>query len=164
MYQSIDVGHALELMLYDDSTASQTFELYGPKEYSMEEIAEMVDKEIFTKRRHINVPQRILEPAARLINRLLWWPVLSAEQVQMEHIDQVIDEKARTFKDLGIEPGEISKFTYQYVVCFYPFPKAPAPVTLIRSAARIPQWYVLRSTASERERKERREEIPARPG
>lgn len=136
--QSIDVGHALELMLYDDSTASQTFELYGPKEYSMEEIAEMVDKEIFTKRRHVNVPRQILEPATRLLNRLLWWPVLSAEQVQMEHIDQVIDYKAKTFKDLGIEPGDISKFTYQYVVCFYPLPMAHAPGKLILPAARIP--------------------------
>lgn len=114
--QSIDVGHALELMLYDDTTASQTYELYGPKQYSTAEIAEMVDKEIFTKRRHINVPRQILEPAARILNKLLWWPMLSAEQIQMEHIDQVIDEKAKTFKDLGIEPGEISKFTYQYVV------------------------------------------------
>lgn len=76
----------------------------------------MVDREIFTKRRHINVPRQILEPAARILNKLLWWPMLSAEQIQMEHIDQVIDEKAKTFKDLGIEPGEISKFTYQYVV------------------------------------------------
>lgn len=115
-FQSIDVGHALELMLYDDTTASQTYELYGPKQYSTAEIAEMVDKEIFTKRRHINVPRQVLEPAARILNKLLWWPMLSAEQIQMEHIDQVIDEKAKTFKDLGIEPGEISKFTYQYVV------------------------------------------------
>lgn len=116
MSQSIDVGQALEKMLYDDTTASQTYELYGPKEYCTADIAEMVDKEIFKKRRHINLPRRILEPAAALVNKVLWWPMLSAEQVQIEHIDQVIDEKAKTFKDLGIEPGEISKFTYQYVV------------------------------------------------
>lgn len=104
-------------MLYDDSTASQTYELYGPKQHSMAEIAEMVDKEIFTKRRHINVPRQILEPAAVLLNKLLWWPMLSKEQIEMEHVDQVIDHNAKTFKDLGIEPGDISKFTYQYVVC-----------------------------------------------
>ncbi|CAN8105010.1 unnamed protein product [Discula destructiva] len=126
---SIDVGHALELMLYDDTTASQTYELYGPKEYSTAEIAEMVDKEIFKKRRHINLPRQILEPAVTILNKLLWWPILSAEQIQMEHIDQVIDEKAKTFKDLGIEPGEISKFTYQYVQgfrsgAFYDLPPA----------------------------------------
>ncbi|RWA03191.1 hypothetical protein EKO27_g11914 [Xylaria grammica] len=112
---SVDVGHALELMLYDDNTAGQTFELYGPKNYSTAEIAELVDSEIFKKRRHINVPKAILEPATRLINRLLWWPVLSAEDVQKEFIDQKIDETAKTFADLGITPGEISDYTFQYL-------------------------------------------------
>ncbi|KAI0189591.1 hypothetical protein EV127DRAFT_432192 [Xylaria flabelliformis] len=112
---SIDVGHALELMLYDDNTAGQTFELYGPKNYSTEEIAEMVDREIFKKRRHINVPKAILEPAAGLLNRLLWWPMLSAEDVQKEFIDQKIDETAKTFADLGITPGDISNYTYHYL-------------------------------------------------
>ncbi|GAW24766.1 hypothetical protein ANO14919_143590 [Xylariales sp. No.14919] len=112
---SIDVGHALELMLYDDNTAGQTFELYGPKNYSTAEIAELVDREIFKKRRHINVPKAILEPATRLINRLIWWPVLCAEDVQKEFIDQKIDETAKTFADLGITPGEISDYTFQYL-------------------------------------------------
>lgn len=143
------MGHALELMLYDDNTAAQTYELYGPKQYSMAEIAEMVDREIFTKRRHINVPRQILEPAAKLLNQLLWWPMLSAEQVQMEHIDQVIDEKAKTFKDFGIEPGEISKFTYQYVVSFVsPAPESSAHRTKFLTA-RISQWCFLRFAASE---------------
>lgn len=117
---SIDIGHALELMLYDDNTASQTYELYGPNNYSTAEIAEMVDREIFTKRKHINVPRKILEPVAHILNKLLWWPIMSREQIEVEHIDQVIDENAKTFKDLGIEPGEISKFTYHYVVSLDP--------------------------------------------
>ncbi|KAG6357868.1 hypothetical protein INS49_013749 [Diaporthe citri] len=126
---SIDVGHALELMLYDDNTAGQTFELYGPKQYSTAQIAELVDREIFSQRRHINVPRRFLEPAAKLLNQVLWWPWMSAEQIQVENIDQVIDEKAKTFKDLGIEPGDISKFTYHYVQgfrsgAFYDLPPA----------------------------------------
>lgn len=111
----IDVGQALEQMLYDDNTASQTYELFGPKNYSTAEIAEMVDQEIFKKRRHINVPKSILKPAATLLNKVLWWPVLSGEDVEREFHDQVIDETAKTFKDLGIEPGDISKFTYHYL-------------------------------------------------
>ncbi|KAI1165291.1 hypothetical protein F5B18DRAFT_611396 [Nemania serpens] len=126
---SIDVGQALELMLYDDTTAGQTYELYGPKNYSTAEIAEMVDREIFKKRRHINVPKAILEPAAGLLNRLLWWPVLSAEDVQKEFIDQKIDETAKTFADLGITPGDISNYTYHYLqgyrsAAFYDLPPA----------------------------------------
>ncbi|KAI1371913.1 putative N6-adenine methyltransferase-domain-containing protein [Hypoxylon crocopeplum] len=112
---SIDVGQALETMLYDDTTAGQTFELYGPKNYSTAEIAEMVDREIFKKRRHINVPRAILKPVAGILNKVLWWPMLSAEDVDKEFIDQKIDETAKTFADLGIKPGDISNYTYHYV-------------------------------------------------
>ncbi|OHX00248.1 NADH-ubiquinone oxidoreductase 40 kda subunit [Colletotrichum incanum] len=115
---SIDVGQALELMLYDDSTAGQTYELYGPQEYSMAEIAQFADREIFKKRRHINVPKSILKPVAGLLNKYLWWPTMSADEVEREFIDQEIDETAKTFKDLGIEPGDISKFTYHYLQGF----------------------------------------------
>jgi NADH dehydrogenase (ubiquinone) 1 alpha subcomplex subunit 9 len=116
--QSIDVGRALELMLYDDTTAGQTYELYGPTEHSTEEIAEMVDREIFKKRRHINVPKVILKPVAALLNKVLWWPILSAEDVDKEFIDQKIDETAKTFKDLDITPADIKDYTYHYVQGF----------------------------------------------
>ncbi|KAK3313930.1 hypothetical protein B0H66DRAFT_567411 [Apodospora peruviana] len=114
----IDVGQALEKIGYDDTTASQTFELYGPKNYSTGEIAALVDKEIFKKRRHINVPKAILKPVAGLLNRALWWPIISADEVEREFHDQVIDQTAKTFKDLGIEPGDIKDFTYHYLQGF----------------------------------------------
>jgi NADH dehydrogenase (ubiquinone) 1 alpha subcomplex subunit 9 len=114
--QSIDVGAALEKMLYDDSTAGKTFELYGPKQYSLAEIATLVDKEIFKKRRHINVPKAILKPVAGLLNNALWWHTISADEVEREFIDQIIDPEASTFSELGIEPGDIANFTYHYLV------------------------------------------------
>jgi len=117
----IDVGEALERMLYDDSTASQTFELYGPRNYSTAEIAELVDREIYRTRRQINLPKFVLKPLAGLLNRLLWWPMLSAEDVEREWHDQVIDPAAKTFADLGMtEPGEISEWTYTYVQGYRP--------------------------------------------
>jgi NADH dehydrogenase (ubiquinone) 1 alpha subcomplex subunit 9 len=103
-------------MLYDDSTAGQTFELYGPKQYSMGQIAEMVDKEIFKQRRHVNVPKAVLKPLAGILNKALWWHSMSADEVEREFIDQVINPEAKTFKDLGIEPGDIASFTYHYLV------------------------------------------------
>ncbi|ORY60721.1 uncharacterized protein BCR38DRAFT_442320 [Pseudomassariella vexata] len=116
---SIDVGRALEIMLYDDTTAGQTYELYGPKNYSTEEIAEMVDREIFKKRRHINLPKAVLKPIAAILNRVLWWPIMSAEEIDKEFVDQQIDETAKTFKDLGMENlGEISDYTYHYLQGF----------------------------------------------
>ncbi|MCJ1256356.1 NADH-ubiquinone oxidoreductase 40 kDa subunit [Lignoscripta atroalba] len=126
---AIDFGQALEVMLHDDSTASQTYELYGPKNYSMAEIAELVDKEIVKQRRHINVPKRIMKPMADLLNRVLWWKTMSGDEVEREFIDQKIDPKAKTFKDLGIEPAELSSLTFHYLqayrsAAFYDLPPA----------------------------------------
>ncbi|KAL8713962.1 MAG: hypothetical protein Q9220_002108 [cf. Caloplaca sp. 1 TL-2023] len=126
---SIDVGSALAVMAEDDTTASETYELYGPKNYSMAEISELVDREIIKHRRHINLPQRLAKPLADLYNRLIWWSTTSADSVEREFIDQRIDPKAKTFKDLGIEPAEIANLTYHYLQgyrssAFYDLPPA----------------------------------------
>ncbi|KAL5354103.1 Protein-lysine N-methyltransferase efm5 [Pseudogymnoascus australis] len=125
----IDVGHALEKMLNDDSTASQTYELFGPKDYSTAEIAELVDKEIHKHRRHINLPKSILKPAATILNKALWWPVLSGDEIEREFIDQHIDPTAKTFKDLDIEPADLANLTFHYLqsyrsAAFYDLPPA----------------------------------------
>ncbi|RQM08328.1 hypothetical protein DH86_00003825 [Scytalidium sp. 3C] len=124
-----DVGQALEKMCHDDSTASQTYELYGPKNYSTAEIAELVDREIIKHRRHINIPKAILKPVAEILNKTLWWPTLSADEVEREFIDQKIDPTAKTFKDLGIEPADLSSLTFHYLQgyrssSFYDLPPA----------------------------------------
>jgi hypothetical protein len=143
-------------MLHDDSTAEQTFELYGPKNYSTAEIAELVDKEIIKHRRHINLPKAILKPVAGILNRALWWPVLSADEVEREFIDQKIDPTAKTFKDLGIEPAELSSLTFHYLVR-REYPTRPSSTDF--PAARIPKCRILRSTTSNREREAGREEV-----
>lgn len=125
-------------MLYDDSTAGQTFELYGPKQYSMSQIAEMVDKEIFKQRRHVNVPKAVLKPLAGALNKALWWHSMSADEVEREFLDQVIDPEAKTFKDLGIEPGDIASFTYHYLVS-QPCEQCLDSMFLTTVIARIPQ-------------------------
>ena len=113
---AIDVGQALEVMLEDDLTASQTYELYGPTNYSMFEIGELVDREIIKKRRHINVPKVVLKPLADALNRVLYWHTSSGDEIEREFIDQVIDPEAKTFKDLGIEPAELKGLTFHYLV------------------------------------------------
>ena len=114
--QAIDVGQALEVMLHDDATASQTYELYGPTNYSMAEIAALVDREIMHHRRHINIPKRIGKPLANILNRVLWWPTTSPDEIEREFIDQTIDPTAKTFADLGIEPAELNSLTFHYLV------------------------------------------------
>ena len=104
-------------MAEDDTTASETYELYGPTNYSLAQIAELVDKEIYKKRRHINLPKRPLKFAANLLNKYIYWHTTSPDEIEREFIDQKIDPNAKTFKDLGIEPGELANFTFHYLVC-----------------------------------------------
>lgn len=112
----IDVGAALERIGQDDSTAGQTFELFGPKNYSMKEISEIVDKEILKERRHINVPKWLMGPMLEVMNRVLWWPVGCKDLVEREFLDQFVEKGAKTFADLGMEAGDIAAFTYKYLV------------------------------------------------
>jgi NADH dehydrogenase (ubiquinone) 1 alpha subcomplex subunit 9 len=111
----IDVAMALEQMLHDDTTAAETFELFGPTEYSMAELNELVEKEAMKQRRHINVPKKIMKPIATYANKFLWWPIHSGDEVEREFIDQTIDPSAKTFKDLDIEPVELKSLTFEYL-------------------------------------------------
>lgn len=78
--------------MYDDTTVGQTYELYGPKEYSMKEISELVDKEILKKRRHINLPKPIFKAIANVLD-YVWWPTITADEVERQFMDQVIDPR-----------------------------------------------------------------------
>ena len=112
-----DVGAALEKMIEDDNTASQTYELYGPRNYSMKEISQLVDREIIKQRRHINIPKIIAKPVSETLNKLLWWHVGSGDEIEREFIDQEIDKRAKTFGDLGInEPADLKGLTFHYLV------------------------------------------------
>jgi NADH dehydrogenase (ubiquinone) 1 alpha subcomplex subunit 9 len=111
----IDVAMGLEKMLHDDTTAAETYELYGPSEYSMAEINEMVEQEAMKKRSHVNVPKRVLKPLATYANKFIWWPIHSGDEVEREFIDQTVDRNAKTFKDLDIEPVELKSLTFEYL-------------------------------------------------
>ncbi|EXJ60102.1 NADH-ubiquinone oxidoreductase 40 kDa subunit, mitochondrial [Cladophialophora yegresii CBS 114405] len=112
---AIDIGVALERIGYDDTTAGETFELYGPTNYSMREIAELVDKEILKERRHINVPKALLKPILYYLNKVIWWPIITADQLEQESLDQTIEKGAKTFKDLDMEPADLRDLTYHYL-------------------------------------------------
>jgi NADH dehydrogenase (ubiquinone) 1 alpha subcomplex subunit 9 len=152
----IDVGMALEAMMYDDNTASETYELYGPKNYSMAEIAELVDREIIKRRRHINIPRAIRQPIAKYMNRFLWWPVGSADEVEREFIDQVIDRSAKTFADLGIEPVDLESMIFQYLVGTR---NKTSKSFMADSLATIPIIRLLRPTSHDREGAKGRKEV-----
>jgi len=126
---AIDVGHALERIGQDDATAGETFELYGPRQYRMSGIRELVRREVFKQRGRINVPKRLLQPVANILNKVLWWHTISPDEIEREFIDQEIDMGAKTFADLGMEPADVKDLTFHYLQgyrssSFYDLPPA----------------------------------------
>jgi NADH dehydrogenase (ubiquinone) 1 alpha subcomplex subunit 9 len=59
-----------------------------------------------------------MTPIAQLMNKLVWYSVMSKDSVAREFIDQTIDPSAKTFKDLGIESTDLANFTYHYLVSY----------------------------------------------
>lgn len=116
--QAIDVGAALEVMIQDDGTAAETYELYGPTPYSMAQIHEICQKEVLRARPVFNIPAAIRKPVSYVLGKALWWTEMNPDLIEREFIDQEIDPKAKTFKDLGIEPAELTACTYEYLQGF----------------------------------------------
>lgn len=128
---AIDVGAALEVIALDDNTAGETFELYGPRQYTMQEIHDICSKEVLKQRPAINIPAFFRKPVANILSKVIWWTENDGDMVTREFIDQFIDPKAKTFRDLNIEPIEMQATTYEYLQGF----RYVLPVGIIRSSA-----------------------------
>ena len=86
---------------------------------------------------------------------------MNADSVEREFIDQEIDPTAKTFKDLGIEPAELSSLTYHYLVSDAVYSKSyVGDVTLtVGCIARVSELRLLRSPSCDGAGEERREEV-----
>lgn len=102
----LDVARALEMIGYNDSTAGKTYELYGPKEYAMEEIIQQIRDATFSDITTINIPKKLFKLIADL-QQWIYWPTTSPDQVERMFMDQVIDPNAETFEHLGIKPQNL---------------------------------------------------------
>ena len=81
----------------------------------MAEVAALVDREIIKKRRHINLPKALAKPIFALLNKVAYWPIGSAPEIELQSVDQAIERGTKTFKDLDIEPAELANLTFHYL-------------------------------------------------
>ncbi len=101
-------------MAYEDSTAGETYELFGPREWSKKEIADRITELILKERAHFNLPKPILKNMAKAF-QYIWWPTYCVDEIEREFINQKIDKTAKTFKDLGIQPSELEDLLFSQV-------------------------------------------------
>ncbi|CAG8539280.1 48_t:CDS:2 [Dentiscutata erythropus] len=98
-----DVALALERMFKDESTTGETYELYGPREYTFEQVLDLIDELIDNRRLRFNIPK----PIALAVTKAFYLPFLltiSPEDIERLFISDKITLGAKTFEDLGIRP------------------------------------------------------------
>lgn len=115
-----DVASAILRAVQDDACAGQTYELGGPKVYSMKEIMQLTLAAIHKKRLLLPVPGFALKPLAfGLELQPLFAPPITRDQIELLKRDNVVSDGARGLKDLGVDQptpveGTIETYLYRY--------------------------------------------------
>lgn len=119
-----DVAKALENIGFDDSTAGQTYELYGNQKLSFLEIRQMIHgiTQDFSNAGPLSynfgdydLPLPIAKLAAS-VKQLAYWKMTNPDQIERHLINQSIDPSAKTFADLGItELDQLADVLFTYV-------------------------------------------------
>ncbi len=114
-----DIASALHRVLEDLSTAGKTYELGGPRIYTLREIMELVLKVTARKRRFLSIPFGLAEFQAMFL-QLLPVPPLTRDQVRLLEHDNVVNTSALTFADLGMQPQAIEAILPTYLDIYRP--------------------------------------------
>ena len=109
-----DVADATIAALTNPDAKAQTYELGGPDIVTFKEIYELVFKYTGHKRCLINLPFGIAKVEAAFLS-LLPKPPLTVDQVQSLKTDNIVNEDAQTFKELGIDPTPMSLILPTYL-------------------------------------------------
>lgn len=109
-----DVAEAIARLLADPGTAGRTYELGGPKVYTMRELV-MIALRIMGRRRFlVPVPFAVAEVQARLFE-LMPNPPLTTGQVDLLKADNVASGNLPGLRELGIEPKSVEEIVPNYL-------------------------------------------------
>jgi uncharacterized protein YbjT (DUF2867 family) len=109
-----DVADAVLKCLEDPATAGRTYELGGPRIYSMRQLMELLLDQIRRKRLLIDLPFGLAEFQARLMS-VLPNPPLTPDQVELLKSDNVVSSGALGLTELGIAPTAVEAILPTYL-------------------------------------------------
>jgi len=109
-----DVADAVVRVIDDSTTAGRTYELGGPKVYSLRALTELLLAEIHRRRYLLDLPFGLASLQARLMS-LLPNPPLTPDQVEMLKRDNVVSSGALTLATLGITPTPVEAILPSYL-------------------------------------------------
>jgi NADH dehydrogenase len=116
-----DVADAISSILSDPGTVGQTYELGGPKVYTLHELVNMTLQLMGKRRLLVPIPFAVAEVQARLFE-FLPNPPLTSGQVDLLKTDNVASGGLPDAQDLKIQPK-----TVEEVIPTYIGPRAPGP-------------------------------------
>ena len=116
-----DVADAISSILSDPGTVGRTYELAGPKVYTLRELVNMTLQLMGKRRLLVPIPFAVAEVQARLFE-LLPNPPLTTGQVDLLKTDNVVSGALPDVQELGIQPK-----TVEEVIPTYIGPRAPGP-------------------------------------
>jgi len=109
-----DVAEAIVHCLDDSATAGRTYELGGPRIYTLRALTELLLEEIGRKRLLIDVPFGLASLQARLLS-LLPDPPLTPDQVELLKGDNILSPGALGLDALGIAPTAVEGILPSYL-------------------------------------------------
>ncbi|KAJ1658636.1 Protein-lysine N-methyltransferase efm5 [Dispira simplex] len=113
---AVDVALALDVMMNEESTAGQIYEMYGPKPYTYQDILNICSNVFREKVNTINIPKPIMKAVTGALQYWIY-PQLSPDEVERMFIDQVpsTDAHVKTLANLGIEPRLLELTILPYI-------------------------------------------------
>jgi len=109
-----DVAEAAMRCLDDPTTVGRTYELGGPKIYSMRQLLELLLHETRRKRLLVNLPFSLATLQARLMSLLPNAP-MTADQVELLKTDNIVNSGALTLETLGVQPTPVEAILPTYL-------------------------------------------------
>ena len=109
-----DVAEAITNILSDPGTVGQTYELAGPRVYTLRELVNMTLQLMGKRRLLVAVPFAVAEIQARLFE-FLPNPPLTTGQVDLLKVDNVASKTLPGFQDLKIRPKTVEEVLPTYI-------------------------------------------------
>jgi NADH dehydrogenase len=109
-----DVADAVTRVLADSDTAGRTYELAGPKIYTLREFIRLALHLMGRRRPLLPIPFAVAEIQARLFE-FLPSPPLTTSQVDLLKADNVASGTLPGFRDLNIQPKTVEEVVPTYI-------------------------------------------------
>jgi uncharacterized protein YbjT (DUF2867 family) len=114
-----DIADAVMACIKDTSTAGKVYELGGPEVLSFRDIYQKLFQYTGVKRALVSLPWGIANIQARILS-LMPTPLLTPDQVISLKTDNIIQDSAKTFIDLGIMPRSLDSVLPTYLTRYRP--------------------------------------------